>query len=121
MFRQIILSTVLVTTATLFADRTIPETPTELTARVELAFANADVEIAEIIAVPKGQRTFNNTIGALDDMMVRLDGAANMMAFMAYVHSDANIREAAQGAEQLWSDWSIDFGTNVELFNAVKA
>ncbi len=121
MFRQIILSTVLVTTATLFADRTIPETPTELTARVELAFANADVEIAEIIAVPKGQRTFNNTIGALDDMMVRLDGDANMMAFMAYVHSDANIREAAQGAEQLWSDWSIDFGTNVELFNAVKA
>ncbi|HIO52648.1 MAG TPA: hypothetical protein EYN32_03275, partial [Phycisphaerales bacterium] len=116
MLRQIILSTVLVATATLFADRTIPATPAELTARVELAFANADVEIAEIIAVPNEQRTFNNTIGALDDMMARLDGDANLMAFMAYVHSDASIREAAQGAEQLWSDWSIDLGTNVDLY-----
>ena len=67
---------------TLFADRILPTTPEELTATVEQAFANADIEIAEIIAVPDEQRTFANTVGALDDMMARLDGDANIMAFM---------------------------------------
>ena len=107
-------------TAMSFADRIIPATPEELTAKVQQAFANADIEIEAIIAVPAEQKTFDNTVGALDDMMARLDGDANMMAFMAYVHPDASIREAAQGAEQLWSTWSIDFVTNEELYNAVK-
>lgn len=107
--------------ATTFADRTIPATPEELTLRVEQAFANADVEIAAIIAVPDTQRTFENTLGALDDMMARLDEASNTAVFMSYVHPDAAIREAAQGGAQLWSDWSIDFATNVDLYNAVKA
>jgi Zn-dependent oligopeptidase len=114
-----IAATVTLATA-LFADRPIPLTPEELTMRVEQAFANADVEIEAIIAVPDEQRTFENTVGALDDMMARLDGDANMMAFMAYVHTDDGIREAAQGAEQMWSDWSIDFATNVDLYNAIK-
>ena len=118
------IKTVLLTTtllaSSLFADRTIPATPEELTARVELAFANADVEVDAIIAVPDDMRTFANTVGALDDMMARLDGDANMMAFMAYVHEDAGIRDAAQGAAQLWSDWSIDFATNEDLYNAIK-
>jgi thimet oligopeptidase len=111
----------LVLTTTLFADRPIPQTPEELTAKVEMAFANADIEIATIIAIPDDQRTFQNTIGALDDMMVRLDNSSNMEGFMAYVHTDAAIREASQGASQMWSDWAVDFGTNEELYNAVKA
>jgi thimet oligopeptidase len=40
---------------------------------------------------------------------------------MAYVHPDAAIREAAQAGEQLWSDWSIDFASNEDLYKAVKA
>jgi thimet oligopeptidase len=44
-----------------------------------------------------------------------------MEGFMAYVHEDAGIREAAQGAAQMWSDWSIDFATNEYLYRAVKA
>ncbi|MBC8202662.1 MAG: hypothetical protein H8E91_02420, partial [Planctomycetes bacterium] len=111
----------LVFTLLAFANRPIPQTPGELTTTVETAFANADIEIAAIIAVPDNERTFENTVGALDDMMVRLDGASNIPAFMAYVHTDADIREAAQGAAQLWSDWSIDFSTNVDLYNAIKA
>jgi len=121
MFINTVLLTTTLLTSALFADRTIPATPAELTSRVEQAFANADVEIEAIIAVPDDQRTFANTVGALDDMMVRLDGDANMMAFMAYVHEDADIRAAAQGAEQMWSDWSIDFATNEDLYSAIKS
>jgi len=119
--KPLITTIALLITAPGVADRTIPSTPEELTARVEQAFTNADVEITEIIAVPDNQRTFENTIGALDDMMARLDDASNMAVFMSYVHPDAAIREAAQGGEQLWSDWSIDFATNLDLYNSVKA
>ena len=108
-------------TLIMFAERPIPQTAEGLTATVETAFANADIEIAAIIAVSDDQRTFENTLGALDDMMARLDGATNLPAFMAYVHTDSEIREAAQGAIQTWSDWSIDFATNVDLYNAIKA
>ena len=121
MLRQIALSTILCTTATLFADRSIPATPEELTARVTLAFENADIEIAAIIAIQDDQRTFQNTIGALDDMMARLDEASNLAVFMAYVHPNAAIREAAQGGNQMWSDWVIDFSKNESLYNAVKS
>ena len=82
----------------------------------------ADTEIDAIIAIPDDQRTFDNTVGAIDDMMARLDEASGLAIFMAYVHPDAAIREAAEDGEQMWSDWSIDFATtNVELYNAVKA
>ena len=111
----------IVITTTVFADRPIPQTPEELTARVEMAFANADIEIAAIIAIPNDQRTFENTIGALDDMMVRLDNSSNMEGFMAYVHTNEAIREASQGASKMWSDWVVDYGTNEELYKAVKA
>jgi thimet oligopeptidase len=104
-----------------FADRLIPKTPEELTATVEDAFANADADIEAIIAIPDDQRTFANTIGALDDMMTRLDNNSNFEGFMAYVHPDAEIREASQGAAQMWSDWSIDFATNEDLYRAVKS
>ncbi len=74
MFIKNTLITITITASTLFADRPIPTTPEELTTTVETAFANADIEVAAIIAVPDDQRTFANTAGALDDMMVRLDG-----------------------------------------------
>ena len=119
--KLLIATLILFISAISFADRTIPATPEELTMRVEQAFTDADAEIATIIAIPDDQRTFENTIGALDDMMARLDRASNVAVFMSYVHPDAAIREAAQGGEQLWSNWAVDFATNVDLYNAVKA
>ena len=118
---KVIVFSILLVVSTVFGDRSIPSTPSELTERVEAAFAAADVEIAQIVAIDDQQRTYENTIGAIDDTMSRLDGASNLAVFMAYVHPDAAIREAAQAGEQLWSDWSIDFSSNEDLYKAVKA
>ena len=111
----------LIGSLTTYADRPIPTTPEELTQTVQAAFANADAEIEAIIAIPDNERTFDNTIGAIDSMMARLDEAANMSLFMGYVHPDASIREAATAGEQYWSGWAVDFATNEALYNAVKA
>ena len=75
---HMLFTTILLITTTLFAERPIPQTPEELTATVVAAFTAADEEIAVIIAIEDDQRTFGNTVGALDDMMARLDGASNM-------------------------------------------
>ena len=68
---------------TAYADRLIPATPEELTTTVQAAFANADAEIEAIIAISISdeERTFENTVGAIDSMMARLDAAANMSLF----------------------------------------
>lgn len=108
---------------TAYADRSIPATPEELTTTVQAAFANADAEIEAIIAISISdeERTFENTVGAIDSMIARLDAAANMSLFMGYVHPEASIREAATAGEQYWSEWAVDFSTNEALYNAVKA
>ena len=111
----------LIGSLTAHAARPIPTTPEELTKTVQAAFANADAEIEVIIAIPNNERTFENTIGAIDSMMARLDEGANMSLFMGYVHPDAAIREAATAGEQYWSEWAVDFATNEALYSAVRA
>src|SRR5262245_3528207 len=53
------------------------------------ALAKADAAVQAIIAVPDGQRSFENTIGALDDLVTRLQTETNLPAFMAQVSTDA--------------------------------
>ena len=112
---------VLVSATVVVADRTIPNTPEELILRVEQAFVAADADIEAIVAIDQKKRTFENTIVAIDSMMARLNEASNLAVFMAYVHPEASIREAASKGEQMWSDWAVDFATNESLYAAVKA
>ncbi len=119
--KRLLVVLILLPVASAAANRTVPATPEELSHRIEIAFAAADDEIATIIAVPEDGRTWDNTLGALDGMMARLDESTNFAVFMAYVHPDAAIREAGQAGEQKWSDWSIELGKNEELYNAITA
>ena len=98
----------------------VPQTPGELTSRFDVAMADADSRIATIIAVPGDQRTFANTIAAMDDMNAHFDRDANMLAFMGYVHPDSAMRDAARGVEQRWTDWYVDTGKNESLYAAVQ-
>ena len=53
------------------------------------ALAKADLAIKTIIDVPAGRRTFDNTIGAIDDMIVYLRMDTDFVQFMAHVSTDA--------------------------------
>jgi thimet oligopeptidase len=99
----------------------VPQTPQELTDRFEQAMRDADNRIATIVLVPNGQRTFANTVGALDDMNAHFDRDGNLLTWMGYVHPDAKMRDAARGTEQRWQDWYVDVGKNNALFTAVKS
>jgi thimet oligopeptidase len=81
--------------------------------------ANAGIE--RIIAVPDGQRNFDNTVGALDDILVQLDIDTSMTQFMNHVSTDAAERERGALAEEHYNNWLIELGKNEGVYKAVRA
>ena len=88
---------------------------------VEAAIAKADKAVAAIVAVPQGERTFDNTVRAMDDLEAQLELDTNMVQFMAYVSTDAEEREAGEAAARTLSEWSVGYSQNEALSNAVEA
>ncbi len=75
--------------------------------------------IQRIIAVPANQRTFANTIVALDDVLARLELDTNVPMFLAYVSTDPAEREAGQRAEEDVTNWLIDVQKRDDLYAAI--
>lgn len=88
---------------------------------VKDALKRADDAIAKIIAIPDAERTFDNTIGAFDDLDVRLQTDTALTIFMLNVSPNADVREAARAADELVTNWSIEVGKREDLYRAVKA
>jgi len=89
--------------------------------QIKDALKRADDAIAKIIAVPEGQRTFDNTLGAFDDLNARLDDDTNLFIFMQNVSPDAKVRDEARAAEEAVSNWGIDVSQREDLYKAIKA
>ncbi len=98
----------------------VPQTPNELTARFDKAMSEADQRVDAIVSIPVQERTFANTVAALDELHAHFDRDGNMLAFMGYVHPDPAMRGAARDIEQRWTDWYVDFGKNEALYEAVQ-
>lgn len=81
----------------------------------------ADAAVAKIIAVPPSQRTFDNTVGALDDLGTNLDTATSLPIFMQNVAASEKEREDARAAEEVVTAWQIALGKNEELYKVIKA
>jgi len=88
---------------------------------VAAALKKADFAVQKITAVPKKERTFENTVEALDDLLVQLRLDTDYLQFMAYVSPNAELRETGQQAEQDVRNWMIQLTQNAELYRAVKA
>lgn len=85
------------------------------------ALKRADDAIAKIIAVPNDQRTFDNTVGAFDDLSAKLDTDTSLYIFMQNVSPDPKVRSDARVADEAVTNWSIDVGKREDLYNAIKA
>ncbi len=98
-----------------------PQTTEELTIRFDAARQAADDRVAAIIAIEDEDRTWANTVGAMDDINAHFDRDGNMLAFMGYVHPDPAMRDAARDIEKRWTNWYVDIGKNEGLYKAVRA
>lgn len=85
------------------------------------ALKKADASIAAIVAVPDGQRTFQNTLGALDDLSTVLEKDTSLFIFMENVANDPKVRDDARNADQAVSDWGTALGKREDLYKAIKA
>jgi len=80
----------------------------------------ADDAVAAIVALPDGHRTYENTIGAIDDLLARLDGDTSMFIFMEDVSPDAATRDKARLADEAISNWETELSQREDLYKAVK-
>ncbi len=87
---------------------------------IKAALKRADDGVAKIIAVPKAERNFDNTLGALDAINVRLDDDTSLFIFMQNVSPDASVRDQSRAADELVTNWAIDLGKREDLYNAIK-
>jgi thimet oligopeptidase len=88
---------------------------------VTAAIAKADAAVARLIAIPAGQRTFENTVLALDNLTDDLNTETSMTIFLSNVSPDAVTRDGARAGEDALNDWTIALGKNEAVFKAVKA
>ncbi|MBI1756930.1 MAG: Zn-dependent oligopeptidase [Fimbriimonas ginsengisoli] len=93
----------------------------EVHPKVAEATKRADAAVAAIVAIPDKDRTFENTLGALDDIGTRLDTETSVLIFMQFVSTDANARDTARESDEFLSNWQIELGKREDLYKAVKA
>src|ERR1700677_2647225 len=77
--------------------------PTPLTPEEAIKQANRSVD--QIVAIPKGDRTFNNTVLALDDLTDLLNTQTALQVFMEQVSPNSAVRDRAREADEEITDW----------------
>jgi thimet oligopeptidase len=113
MTRLAILAATAVLWAGAYAQEGVPEP-------IKAATKRADDAVAKIIAVPKSQRNFANTLGALDDISTRLANDTSLFLFQQYVSTDAKTREESRAADEWVTNWEIGLGKREDLYKAIK-
>lgn len=93
----------------------------EPTTPVKEAIQRAEAKIAAIIAVPDKDRTFENTLGALDDLYADLDHDTGIPIFMENVAVDPAVRAAARADDEYVSNWQTQVSKRQDLYRAIKA
>ena len=96
-------------------------TPPDVDAACDRAIVACDDAVHAIVAAPDGQRTFANTLDALEDATDQVAQAAGQYAFMAYVADDAALREAARRQEERIDKYFVDLSFREDLYAAIRA
>ena len=96
-------------------------TPARLGEACEAAMRACDASIDAIIAVPEGQRTFANTLLALEEAVEPVSQASGQHAFMAYVSADDALRAAAREWDEKLDKYMVGLSFREDLYAAIKA
>jgi len=93
--------------------------PTSVSAEVESAIGHAEELLAAVVA-PQAARTWASTMAPLDRVAALTTIASGRGPFMARVHPDKAVRDAAQAAEERLSKWVSDLAFRRDLYEAVE-
>ena len=79
-----------------------------------------DARLEEIVKVPAGKRTFDNTVKAFEAALSDFGDVITLPIFMSYVSKDAAVRDAAAALEEESSKYTVEIMTRRDLYNAVN-
>ena len=96
-------------------------TPGQVPRACEDAIAACDVGVDAIVGIADGERTFANTLEALEAATDHVSQASGQYAFMAYVAEDDELREAARASEERIDKYLVDLSFREDLYAAIKA
>lgn len=85
------------------------------------AINRADEKIARIVSIPDNLRTFDNTLGAMDEVSAQLDIDTSLLIFQQFVSTKASERDEARAADEAVSNWAIELSKREDLYEAIKA
>lgn len=88
-------------------------------AAADRAIEDAQRLVEGIVSV-EGERTFENTIWPLDETTARLIGGYGEGPFLARVHVDPDVRQAASEAEERLTKWQVELVFRRDLYQALK-
>ena len=103
---------------------TLPEwekTPAQIQATMETAMAVSNQMLTGIINLKPEQRTFANTITALDQAYFPVSVAASHMSIIQETSTSREMRETASAALQRLETWFVDTSFRRDLYEAVKS
>ena len=90
--------------------------PAEAAARQQL-----EKDLADLVAIPDSQRTFDNTVLGYERAFERYGDALGMSGFLSYVSTDKNFRDAALALQMQMSQYMVDVATRRDVYRAIKA
>lgn len=96
-------------------------TPAQIQASVEQAIAAADAELDLVGKLPPAQVTFENTVGALDDIGYGAMTVANRIYLLKETSQDEALRDAATEATKRFEAWSVGLDYREDVYKAVQA
>ena len=87
---------------------------------VPFVLRQADADIQQIIERLPGQRTFDNTVAALDDVTTHLQNTSGVAILLGNVAPDAEIRDRSRRTQRNVAMWQLQMAQRHELYRAVK-
>ena len=96
------------------------ESPAQINEQFAKAREKLEEELEVILAVSEPQRSFDNTIKALETATAVFSDRVQHLIFMGYVSPDAATRKAGQAIEVEISNCTIQIWTREDLYKAVN-
>jgi thimet oligopeptidase len=96
-------------------------TTNEITASVRKTIAAGNAALDAIGALNTGKVTFENTVGALDDLGQNIGLTANRLTIIRETSTDAALREAATAAVKELEEWSVGLDYREDVYARVTA
>ncbi len=95
-------------------------TPEAIANACDGAIKASDAALASVVAIAVGERTFANTMAALDEAMDALGQVSGAYAFMSYVSSDDALRTVAREWEAKLDKYMVGLGFREDLYGAIQ-